>query len=484
MNCNCFCSQNYNSITEDGTSKIKYSYGNKRSQSVKKGKKKKINNHNSVNDTSKVCSSSEGYWERRYNKNQDKINEIKKQKEEKEIGELRGKPTISKNSKKIVKNLINQPYTQTMPVQRRQNTKENQKSQMKKKQNVKNSKGCIRGVDDLYLRARIQRSEEEIRNQQINNILYSTDTNQTQIEANNRSVVVHKSNMKQPSIKKNETLKAPLKNIRNRLNDFYTNKERINNYSSRVTFPDNYRSNTTYTNNSIPSHPINTKKLIQKKVPNKISTQQITTNNSIQMTKKDVKVKPPTTNNPINKSTNLSDIKKIEETYQKSLDLHSQIMNNLYPDSYSSQIIRNNPIASYREENNRRLQDLTYLSNYANNVNLTEKTSTVLSLTNKEQPIDNKMKLAYLRSETEAAERTLDYLNQKLRINQQKKEAILSQYNSSLMSNPAYLNSINNNTNQNKYIFYNYDEMKGNGISNSSLESKELLEEFRFKRRK
>ena len=41
---------------------------------------------------------------------------------------------------------------------------------MKKKQNVKNSKGCVRGADDLYLRARIQRSEEEIRNQQIKNI--------------------------------------------------------------------------------------------------------------------------------------------------------------------------------------------------------------------------------------------------------------------------------------------------------------------------
>ena len=120
MNCNCFCSQDYNPITEDGTPKINYSFSNKRSQSVKKGKKKEINNHNSVNDSSKVCSSSEGYWERRYNKNQDKINEIKKQKEEKEIGELRGKPTISKYSKKIVKNLMNQPYTQTMPGQRRQ----------------------------------------------------------------------------------------------------------------------------------------------------------------------------------------------------------------------------------------------------------------------------------------------------------------------------------------------------------------------------
>ena len=199
--------------------------------------------------------------------------------------------------------------------------------------------------------------------------------------------------------------------------------------------------------------------------------------NSIQINNQDI-ILPSNNNNQIG-AINHSDIKNVEESYQKSINLHSQIMNNLYPDSYSSQIIRNNPIASYREENNKRLQDLTYLSNYANN--LSQKTNQVLS--NKEQPIDNKMKLAYIKSETAAAERSLDYLNQKLRINQQKKEAILNQYNTPIMDNPSYMNNINT-FNQNTYTFYNYDDMKGNGSSNYSLDNRELLDEFRFQRRK
>ena len=284
--------------------------------------------------------------------------------------------------------------------------------------------------------------------------------------------------------KENNVPENPLMNIRKKLNEFYNTNERINNYSSRVTFPDNYMTDTINTNNSIPSQPLMTKKLIQPKtieqqnsqVVNSIPTHQMNTN-SIQINNQDI-ILPSNNNNQIG-AINHSDIKNVEESYQKSINLHSQIMNNLYPDSYSSQIIRNNPIASYREENNKRLQDLTYLSNYANN--LSQKTNQVLS--NKEQPIDNKMKLAYIKSETAAAERSLDYLNQKLRINQQKKEAILNQYNTPIMDNPSYMNNINT-FNQNTYTFYNYDDMKGNGSSNYSLDNRELLDEFRFQRRK
>ena len=489
MNHNFFSSQNYNPVTEDIkilTPKTSYSFVNKRSQSVKKGKKVDNNKHNntnrSLNDTSKIYSSSECYWEKRYNDNQSKMNELKRQREEKEMKELRGKPKISKRSKQIVENLINQPYRSTPLQSSRPITQEVKVVPIKNKQQVNN----LRGVDDLYLKARIQKSEESIKP----NIQYSNDN--TPI-INHNQLIVASSNKKKPSIpkpkkimkkKENNVPENPLMNIRKKLNEFYNTNERINNYSSRVTFPDNYMTDTINTNNSIPSQPLMTKKLIQPKtieqqnsqVVNSIPTHQMNTN-SIQINNQDI-ILPSNNNNQIG-AINHSDIKNVEESYQKSINLHSQIMNNLYPDSYSSQIIRNNPIASYREENNKRLQDLTYLSNYANN--LSQKTNQVLS--NKEQPIDNKMKLAYIKSETAAAERSLDYLNQKLRINQQKKEAILNQYNTPIMDNPSYINNINT-FNQNTYTFYNYDDMKGNGSSNYSLDNRELLDEFRFQRRK
>ena len=106
MNHNFFSSQNYNPVTEDIkilTPKTSYSFVNKRSQSVKKGKKVDNNKHNntnrSLNDTSKIYSSSECYWEKRYNDNQSKMNELKRQREEKEMKELRGKAKISRRSK-------------------------------------------------------------------------------------------------------------------------------------------------------------------------------------------------------------------------------------------------------------------------------------------------------------------------------------------------------------------------------------------------
>ena len=498
MNHNCFSSQNYNPVTEDIkilTPKTSYSFVNKRSQSVKKGKskenKKPNNTNRSLNDTSKIYSSSECYWEKRYNDNQSKMNELKRQREEKEMKELRRKPKISKRSKQIVENLINQPY-RTSPVQSSRTIPQEVKvTQINQKQQVNN----LRGVDDLYQKSKLQKCEETIQNNQINNIHYSNE-NHTPI-INHNQLIVASSIKKQPSIpkpkrtikkKENNVPENPLMNIRKKLNEFYNNNERVNNYSSRVTFPENYMTDTINTNNSIPSQPIMTKKLIQpstieKQQPptiiNSIPKQQIESN-SLQINNQNNDIILNSTNNNQIETINHSDIKNVEESYQKSINLHSQIMNNLYPDSYSSQIIRNNPIASYREENNKRLKDLTYLSNYANNLSQSQKTNQVLS--NKEQPIDNTMKLAYIKSETAAAERSLDYLNQKLRINQHKKEAILNQYNTPILNTPSYLNS--NTFNQNTYTFYNYDDVKENGNSNYPLDNRELLDEFRFQRRK
>ena len=198
MNHNFFSSQNYNPVTEDIkilTPKTSYSFVNKRSQSVKKGKKVDNNKHNntnrSLNDTSKIYSSSECYWEKRYNDNQSKMNELKRQREEKEMKELRGKPKISKRSKQIVENLINQPYRSTPLQSSRPITQEVKVVPIKNKQQVNN----LRGVDDLYLKARIQKSEESIKP----NIQYSNDN--TPI-INHNQLIVASSIKKQPSIPK------------------------------------------------------------------------------------------------------------------------------------------------------------------------------------------------------------------------------------------------------------------------------------------
>ena len=68
------------------------------------------------------------------------MNELKRQREEKEMKELRGKPKISKRSKQIVENLINQPYRSTPLQSSRPITQEVKVVPIKNKQQVNNLK--------------------------------------------------------------------------------------------------------------------------------------------------------------------------------------------------------------------------------------------------------------------------------------------------------------------------------------------------------
>ena len=66
------------------------------------------NNNNSNNNTSRVYSSSNGYWESREERNKEKRERIRKEREMKEMNEMKNVPQISKRSKEIAQKLKNE----------------------------------------------------------------------------------------------------------------------------------------------------------------------------------------------------------------------------------------------------------------------------------------------------------------------------------------------------------------------------------------
>jgi hypothetical protein len=66
-------------------------------------KKKQYN----ILESSKVYSSTNNYWENRFKENEKRMEKIRKEEEFKEMGEVKKKPNISNNSKKIVKEIKN-----------------------------------------------------------------------------------------------------------------------------------------------------------------------------------------------------------------------------------------------------------------------------------------------------------------------------------------------------------------------------------------
>ena len=65
------------------------------------------NNNNNNKNTFKLYSSSIDYWEKRKKQNDEKMKEIENYENFRKFGEIQDRPNISKNSKKIAKNLRN-----------------------------------------------------------------------------------------------------------------------------------------------------------------------------------------------------------------------------------------------------------------------------------------------------------------------------------------------------------------------------------------
>ena len=78
-------------------------------QNMKINKNAHKNNHNNINIYSQI----NNYWESRDKKNKIKMQQIKKEREEKIYGELSQKPKISKNSKEIIERLKERNYELT-----------------------------------------------------------------------------------------------------------------------------------------------------------------------------------------------------------------------------------------------------------------------------------------------------------------------------------------------------------------------------------
>ena len=104
-----------------------------KSKSKSKSKNKKININNNSNNNH-AFSSVKDYWEIREKKNREKMEKIKKERENKIYGELYPKPKINKNTQEIIERLRERTYD-NIPIEDQQEDKINKNIPKRTKQN-------------------------------------------------------------------------------------------------------------------------------------------------------------------------------------------------------------------------------------------------------------------------------------------------------------------------------------------------------------
>lgn len=354
-------------------------------------------------------------------------------------------------------------------------TKSNTKTQKKNEKSKKFIQPKISGADDMYLRTvfQMKKDEDNERNKIFRSLLDDNQNNsqqynyvntqqQTQNDYNQknnysfhqtevppRNNNVSRSQLKQKKIipksakpgkrragSKIENVDKSLMNVRQKLNEFYNKNEKVDNYASQLysnTYnsqnlinkenTNSYQNQKSLINKNEYIHPPSNKQ--QKSLINNVPSNcynysaNITENNEIQNHFNDNYKN--NLNQPGYNNDNI--ISQIEDNYNKTQEMHKKIMESIYPDNTPlNKIINSNPINRYREENNQRLQDLLYLKNYADNLNKPkEEKKETYTLT-------QKMQYNIIQNDNSTTTNNLEYFNQRLKINEQKKQAILSKY--------------------------------------------------------
>lgn len=181
-------------------------------------------------------------------------------------------------------------------------------------------------------------------------------------------------------------------------------------------------------------------------------------------------------------------IKRMEEGRMNSIRLENQILENMRNSDQNSLYLQNNPILKYREENNKKLQDLIVLREYAENLckkNIVDEAKREKQITHS---LQDQLTSNYIQSGYSTNNNNLDYLNQKLRLNDQRKKELMTQYTNYPLNSPQSTLNARSTEKIKKSFDTNYaytqyslmkDKTKENYLSNGNK-----LYEFEFKRRK
>ena len=134
-------------------------------------------------------------------------------------------------------------------------------------------------------------------------------------------------------------------------------------------------------------------------------------------------------------SINNYSLHQIEQNKQSSYELQRKILENLSmfnPTSYSSFIINNNPTLQFREENNKHLKDL---ESFRNGIVAKPPVPIPKPEPTLPQPSSTRLKQQTIISSIEQArdsnQNTLDYLNERLKLNEEKKKQAFTSFKTS-----------------------------------------------------
>jgi hypothetical protein len=487
------------------------------------------NNNNSNNNTSRVYSSSNGYWENREERNKEKIERIRKEREMKEMNEMKDVPHISKRSKEIAQKLKNESMlcdhnatnkndmyvinTEGLIKEKQMQVIHN-KNNIKRKRNEMNnnnnngikSNAKLSTSDTMYLSKRIQmiqeeemkRKEEENNNCRLKSLLDEPKDNVVYI--NEEDIIAQGNindniNLKQQqqpkgslhkylTVNNNNNNNSELRKSRQKLNEYYNMNKRVNNhacnyYSQQNTEPNNNDSYS-FTNYQYHQH---AQQLQPHNEHNNYNPQQISNSNRVtyslrnnpynnndyiyhqqirkhntheQHSHPSPQDKPPSNtvinnniipsqectkqhnehshqcnnysqhdDNNVNNNNN-SYLNQLEQNQRASYEFQRKILNNLStnnPNSYSSYLINNNPTLHFREENNKRLQDLQTFKNNFNQQPTNQQYIQPQYLND----IKSQIAVTYIDQTRQSNQNKLDYLNQRLKLNETKKQNAFNQ---------------------------------------------------------
>ncbi len=164
-------------------------------------------------------------------------------------------------------------------------------------------------------------------------------------------------------------------------------------------------------------------------------------------------------------------LQNIEDEQNKIKEIHNNVINNSEIKNY---LIENDPLIRYRHENNLRLQNLQKISNDINQ-NFDKRNiidyelnpiyySNIHNKNNLKQRYDN----AIINNEITTARNDLEYLNEKLKINEQKRKMIMDKYlfenknnSKNISRNKLVFKKNDNENNSFQFNYHTQDNLSG-----------------------
>ena len=454
--------------------------------------KKKNNNL----ETSKTYSSTNKYWENRYLENEKKMDKIKKEEEYKKYGQIKNKPNISNNSKKLIKeiktvsNNINKPQIQKII---EEENKKNKNIIFYQKYKVPiseflDSRNVLFKKDEVLINFPIKRLLDVDKNM-INNYNFKKNYNYVNkaynVNNNNENYFSNQSPSLSPAYLSNQSPinsdnnlinqlnlnnQSNLVNLNNQLNLNNQSKNNIlsntdlNNMISTQHNNLNSNQNNIYTN-SFPNcyEVFPQQSLIKKNLENyheqsetqnnnyrNNNYQQIYQQQNINPNNLNENYSPNYYNNYNNNNDNnyynnniKSDAENEKRIIEENKNLKAQMFSEFENTNYSNNFLRNDKMYKYEIENNR-LKDLEEMINYLYKIS-----------DNKSDSLKKKIDNTQIKNELDSAKNDLENLNEKLKVNDYRRKVFMKNNNTLNNLNRdlnCFINKNNNNNNFNKTL--------------------------------